>query len=66
MIDTLAALLAEQRAELDNKSQCEYALSFYCQMMGALIPRRAVREADPGLARLSLQLDKRTCQICGI
>jgi TetR/AcrR family transcriptional repressor of nem operon len=54
MIDTLAALLAEQRPELDKKSAREYALSFYCEMMGALILSRAVREADPGLANAIL------------
>ena len=50
MIDTLAALLVEQRPELSKKSSHERALSFYCEMMGALILSRAVREADPGLA----------------
>ena len=54
MIDMLAALLAEQRPELDKKSSREYAFSFYCEMMGALILSRAVREADPGLANTIL------------
>jgi TetR/AcrR family transcriptional repressor of nem operon len=54
MIDTLAALLAEQRPELDKKASREYAFSFYSQMMGALILSRAMREADPGLSKAIL------------
>jgi TetR/AcrR family transcriptional repressor of nem operon len=61
MIDTLAALLAEQRPELDKKVSRENALSFYSQMMGALILSRAVREADPRLSKAILSAGRKAC-----
>jgi TetR/AcrR family transcriptional repressor of nem operon len=59
MFDTVAALLAEQRPELDKKSAREHAISFYCGMMGALILSRAVREADPALSKAILTAERK-------
>jgi TetR/AcrR family transcriptional repressor of nem operon len=59
MINTLAALLSEQRPELDKKSSREHALAFYCGMMGALILSRAVREAEPALSKAILAAERK-------
>jgi TetR/AcrR family transcriptional regulator, transcriptional repressor for nem operon len=50
IIDTVAALVAEQRPELGDEAAREYAISFYCEMVGALVLSRAVGEAEPALA----------------
>lgn len=55
MIDTLAALVAEQRPELDMEVARDHAISFYCEMVGALVLSRAVRDADPTLANAILE-----------
>lgn len=55
MIGTLAALVAEQRPELDTEAAREHAISFYCEMVGALVLSRAVRDADPTLANAILE-----------
>jgi TetR/AcrR family transcriptional repressor of nem operon len=43
-------LVAEQRPELGDEAAREYAISFYCEMVGALVLARAVGEAEPALA----------------
>jgi TetR/AcrR family transcriptional repressor of nem operon len=50
MFDTVAKLIGEERPELGKEEAREHAISFYCEMMGALILSRAVSEANPELA----------------
>jgi len=50
MLDTLATVVAEQRPDLGHKAAREQAISFYCEMVGALVLSRAVGEAEPALA----------------
>jgi TetR/AcrR family transcriptional repressor of nem operon len=60
MIDTLAAAVAEQRPGNDQQTSREEAISFYCEMVGALLLSRAVGEADPSLANAILTAERRT------
>jgi TetR/AcrR family transcriptional regulator, transcriptional repressor for nem operon len=60
MIDTLAAAVAEQRPGNDQQTSREEAISFYCEMVGALLLSRAVGEADPSLANAILAAERRT------
>jgi TetR/AcrR family transcriptional repressor of nem operon len=50
MLDTLATVVAQQRPDLGEKAAREQAISFYCEMVGALVLSRAVGEAEPALA----------------
>jgi TetR/AcrR family transcriptional repressor of nem operon len=60
MIDTLAAAVAEQRPGNDQQTSREEAISFYCEMVGALLLSRAVGEADPSLANAILTAERKT------
>jgi TetR/AcrR family transcriptional regulator, transcriptional repressor for nem operon len=60
MIDTLAAVVAEQRPGIDQQTSREEAISFYCEMVGALLLSRAVGEADPSLANAILTAERKT------
>jgi hypothetical protein len=60
MIDTLAAAVAEQRPGNDQQTSREEAISFYCEMVGALLLSRAVGDADPSLANAILAAERRT------
>jgi TetR/AcrR family transcriptional repressor of nem operon len=59
MIDTLAAAVAEQRPGNDQQTSREEAISFYCEMVGALLLSRAVGEADPSLANAILTAERK-------
>ncbi|SKC99177.1 transcriptional regulator, TetR family [Burkholderia sp. YR290] len=61
MIETLTALVAEQRDEsVDTDEARREAIAFYSEMVGALILSRAVGGADPGLGEEILKSSRQT------
>jgi TetR/AcrR family transcriptional repressor of nem operon len=61
MIDTLTALIAEQRGiGAEHDAARREALAFYSEMVGALILSRAIGGANPALGEEILEASRRT------
>ncbi|MFM0392019.1 TetR/AcrR family transcriptional regulator [Paraburkholderia phytofirmans] len=59
MLETLTALVAEQRAESGDKDEARrQAIAFYSEMVGALILSRAVADANPQLGEEILNANR--------
>jgi TetR/AcrR family transcriptional repressor of nem operon len=59
MLETLTALVAEQRAESGDMDEARReAIAFYSEMVGALILSRAVADANPQLGEEILNANR--------